>query len=382
MIPLAVPNLTGNEARYLQECINSTFVSSVGPFVDKLENMVASATDAKLAVCTASGTAGLHLALKSIGVQQGELVILPAFTFIASANAIDYCGAIPWLMEISETSWCLDPDALRGNLEKHTELKNNCCIHKESGRRVAAIMPVHTLGHPSDMDAIMEVAGEFGLDVIADAAAAIGSEYKSRPMGPLGARLAVFSFNGNKTITSGGGGVICGDDEELLKRIKHLSTTARVTEKYDHDEVGYNYRITNVEAAVGCAQMERLSEFIEKKRNIRKKYNQAFDGIAGISLFPEEEWAISAAWFSGIVINDADPGAMDEIRHALRKENIEARPFWKPIHLQAPYRHAIFGKLDYTDYIWSRILTLPCSTGLTESDQEYVINSLMSMLKQ
>jgi predicted outer membrane repeat protein len=285
-------------------------------------------------------------------------------------------------MDIEEDSWCLDPNSLLTNLEKFTENKKGECIHSDTGRRVAAIMPVHTLGHPADMDEIVQIGQNYEIPVIADAAAALGAKYKSEPMGTLGAELAVFSFNGNKTITSGGGGAICSDNDSLLKHIKHLSTTARSSDKYDHDEVGFNYRITNIEAAVGCAQMERICEFIRIKRMIRDSYNEALGNVNGVSLFPEAEWAESAAWFSGIVIESDNYGTMDMIRTMLRENNIDARPFWKPVHLQVPYKHSIKEDLSVTESIWDRVLTLPCSTGLTKDEQDYVISAVLKILKR
>jgi hypothetical protein len=258
MIPLAVPNLAGNEARYLQDCVATNFVSSVGPFVRRFEEMVAAATGAADAVAVSSGTVGLHLALVTAGVGRDDLVILPALTFIASANAIAHCGATPWLLDVSAESWTLDPAALDRTLAAETERRGGRLLHRASGRRVAAVMPVHTLGHPADMDAIAAIAAHHRLAVIADGAAALGATYKGRRPAELGAALTVLSFNGNKTVTAGGGGAVIGTDAGLLGIARHLSTTARVGEAYEHDRVGYNYRMTSLQAAVGCAQMEQL----------------------------------------------------------------------------------------------------------------------------
>jgi dTDP-4-amino-4,6-dideoxygalactose transaminase len=376
MIPLCVPHLGGNEGRYLQECVDSTFVSSVGPFVDRLATMTALAAGAVTAVPTASGTTGLHLALAALGIGQNDLVVLPSFTFIASANAISHCGAKPWLMDIDPVSWTLDPILLEVTLEAETEQRGGVLRHKATGARVAAIMPVYTLGQPADMDAICAVAARFGLPVVADAAAAIGSTYKGRPPGQMGALLSVFSFNGNKTVTSGGGGAVFGNDTDLLAHAAHLSSTARAGTAYSHDRVGFNYRMTNLEAAVGCAQLEQLDGFIAAKRRIRARYDQAFGGMVGVGLFPDPEWAESACWFSGLVLDRPAP----PVCAALREDGIEARPFWMPVHLQAPYKTCPTTPMPVAERIWDRVITLPCSTNLGIEDQDKVIGSLKRIL--
>ena len=265
-VPLAVPDLTGNEERYLRDCVQSNFVSSVGPFVDRFEGLVAGACGAREAVATSAGTTGLHVALLAAGVAPGDLVLLPSLTFIASANAIAHCGAIPWLVDVDPASWTLDVSTFARCLERDTGRRDGKLVHRGSGRRVSAVMPVHTLGTPADMAPIVELAREHGLAVVADAAAALGARYRGREVGQCGAHLSVFSFNGNKTVTCGGGGAVCGDDPALVARVRHLATTARAGAAYDHDEVGFNYRMTNVEAAIGCAQMERLDTLIAAKR--------------------------------------------------------------------------------------------------------------------
>ncbi len=380
MIPLAVPNLAGNEARYLQDCVDTGFVSSVGPFVRRFEEMVAGATDATDAVAVASGTVGLHLALVSAGVTHNDLVVLPALTFIASANAIAHCGATPWLMDVTDESWTLDPALLDRTLAAETEQRGDALVHRASGRRVAAIMPVHTLGHPADMDAIVSVAARYDLPVVADGAATLGATYHGRRPADWGAVLTVLSFNGNKTVTAGGGGAILGKDKALLDRVRHLSTTARVGSDYDHDAVGYNYRMTNLQAAVGCAQMESLGRFVAAKRRIAATYDQAFADISGVERFPQTAWAESACWFSGLVLPSAMVEKVPAIRERLRGNRIDARPFWKPMQLQAPYRDAPRTATPVTDRLWRRVLTLPCSTNLTSEDQDRVIAATRAAL--
>lgn len=380
MIPLAVPNLTGNERKYLNKCIDTTFVSSVGEFVNRIEEMTAKLCGAKYGVATSSGTTGLHLALTGCGVKRDELVIIPTFTFIATANAVAHCGAVPWLLDISADSWNLDISQLEKELKENTVWEDEIVVHKKTGRRIAAIMPVYTLGNVPDMDKINKIARDFRLPVIADAAASIGAEYKSKKIGEL-ADLTVISFNGNKTVTAGGGGMIVGNDEKLMKKLKHLSTTARVTAEYDHDMVGFNYRMTNVQAAIGCAQLERAEEFVEKKRAIRKFYNKAFADVERVSLFPIPDEVESGCWFSGIVLNQGNLQEVRRICQRLRESGIEARSFWKPVHLQKPYCNALqAGSLEVSSGLWEKILTLPCSTNITEKELKYVVATVKEIL--
>ena len=361
MIPIAVPNLAGNEARYLQECVDSNYVSSVGPFVDRFEEMVAAASGAPHAVATSSGTTGLHVALTALGVQRDDLVILPSLTFIASANAISQCGATPWLFDVSRDSWTLDPEAVAEALARQTVRRGRELVHKRTGRRVSALMPVHTLGTPAEMDALAGIAREYELPVVTDAAAALGARYRSRPVGSLGAELAVFSFNGNKTVTAGGGGAVVGQDEALCARVRHLSTTARAKAAYEHDMVGFNYRMTNLQAAVGCAQLERLEDLVEAKRRIARAYAEGLGDLPGIGVFPVPPWAESACWYSGVTLGRP---TVSEAVSRLRDKEISSSPFWKPIHLQAPYADAPREDTQVTDEFWSKILVLPCSTQL------------------
>ena len=364
----------------MQECVESNFVSSVGPFVDRFEEDVMKASGALGAVATTSGTAGLVLALKALGVRQGDLVILPSYTFVASANAIAHCGAIPWLFDVEARSWTLDSDQVKECLELQTERREKELIHLKSGRRVGAIMPVYTFGTPANMDAFKIISEEYYLPLVADAAAALGASYRERNLGKL-ADLTVFSFNGNKTITSGGGGMVVGIEKGLLQRIRHLSTQARLGSHYDHDEVGFNYRMTNLQAAVGCAQLERLDEFVSAKRSIAKKYNQAFMGIPGVGIFPQVSYAESACWFSGITINKPILKGVNSVCQQMRENGIEGRTFWKPIHLQAPYSDSPYTSLEVTESFWSKILTLPCSTNLTDGEQGKVIDVVSNLLK-
>jgi dTDP-4-amino-4,6-dideoxygalactose transaminase len=375
MIPLAVPDLSGNEARYLQECVDSTYVSSVGPFVERFEEITAAACGTEDAVATASGTAALHLALTAVGVGRDDLVLMPALTFIAPANAVSYTGARPLFLDSARESWTLDPIALQLFLQNDCELSASGPIHRASGQRLAAILTVHTLGHPSDMGRLSAIANEWRLPLVADAAAAIGAEYRDRSA-IAQATLSAVSFNGNKTVTCGGGGLVTGADRNLLQRIRHLSTTARVGTNYDHDDIGFNYRMTNLQAAVGCAQMERLETLLAAKRRIADRYDAAFAGIEGLSPFPRAPWGQSAFWYCGTLIGDESSNTADELIAALNESGIGARQFWKPMHRQTPYRDNPRGPLAVTDDLWHRIVTLPCSSGLTETDQSFVIDTV------
>jgi perosamine synthetase len=373
MIPLAVPNLAGNEAAYLEECVTSTFVSTVGPFVGRLEELVADAAGCRGAVAVSTGTAGLHLALRVVGVGPGDLVVLPALTFIASANAIAYGGASPWLFDVDPVSLTIDAAQVAEAFARDVVPGPDGPVHAPTGRRVAAMLPVHTLGHPADLDPLLVVAAEHGLPVVADAAAALGARYRGRPVGRTGADISVFSFNGNKTVTAGGGGALVADDDALLARARHLSTTARVGADYDHDEVGFNYRMTNVQAAVGCAQLEQLDTFVAAKRRIQDTYTERLADLPDLTPLPEAPWAESARWFAGFSLSGWDADRVASLRAGLREDGIDARPFWKPMHLQRPYAGAPTEPLPVTEDLWQRIVNLPCSTGITDDELDHVV---------
>ncbi|MBM3546548.1 MAG: pyridoxal-5'-phosphate-dependent protein [Alphaproteobacteria bacterium] len=380
MIPHARPVMSDKESLYLQECVTTNFVSSVGPFVDRFERQVAEATGCAGAVATSSGTTALHASLLTVGVGRDDLVVLPSFTFIASANAIAHCGAMPWLMDVDAESWTLDAGLVRRAFDRETHRDGDQLIHAPTGRRVAAIMPVHTLGVAADMEALSRIAAEHRLPIVADAAAAIGATFRGRPIGAMGADLSVISFNGNKTITAGGGGAIVGNDAPLLRLARHLTTTARAGEEYAHDRVGYNYRMTNLQAAVGCAQMDRWQEMVEAKKRIRRRYDEAFGNHPSLSAFPDPPDRESACWLSGIRIRLTSP-SIESLRERLRAEGIETRAFWQPVHRQLPYREAPASEMPVTELLWRTILTLPCSTDLSEADQTRVIDAVRSAVQ-
>lgn len=378
VIPLAIPNVGPLEAAYVQRCFDDNFVSTVGPFVDQLEREFAALCGVPQGVAVAAGTMGLHASLVALGVRHGDVVVLPNFTFIASANAISHAGARPWLLDVTPESWTLDAAELeRALAEECVRDADGALRLKATGERVAAVMPVYCLGMPADMDRIVPVARQYGLPVLADAAAAVGARYKGRPIGEL-ADASCFSFNGNKTITTGGGGMVVGADAALLKHIKHITSTARIGTDYDHDVVGFNYRMTNLEAAMGCAQLARLEEFLTAKRRIRKAYDTAFAQHPKVSLFPDVTWAESAYWLSGLVLENG--AAVERAVAELKARNIIARKFWKPMTLQQPYLEAPRRPTPVSDGLWERVLTLPCSTSLTEADQARVITAMQEIL--
>ena len=378
MIPLAMPNLNGKEKEYLINCIDSTYVSSVGEYVNRLEEMCKEACGCEYAVATSAGTTGLHAALTAIGVGRDDLVLLPTFTFIASANAVHHCGADPWLMDITE-EWCMDVAQTERVLREECDFEDGKVIRKKDKRRVAAIMPVYTLGNIPDMESFRALADQYNLPLLADAACAIGATWRGKQLGEL-ADLSVVSFNGNKTITCGGGGMVFGNDEAMVGKVRHLTTTARVNAEYEFDMPGFNYRMTNLQAAVGCAQMERLEEFVEKKRWVRRYYKEKLSDLTGISFFPETEGA--SCWFSGIVLEKAD--GLSNVRRicaGLKEKGIEARSFWKPVHLQQPYAEVPRADVSRTEALWNRIVTLPCATNITEEEVETVVHAVREILK-
>lgn len=376
VIPLATPDLSGNEGRYLQECVTTGFVSSVGPFVTRFEKMVAAATGAREAVAVCSGTAGLHVALVAAGVRPGDMVIVPSFTFIATANAIVHAGGVPWIFDISPADWNLDPALVSEVLAAQTRMEAGTCIHKGTGRRVAAVLPVHVLGLAADMPAFVALCHDYRLRLVADAACAIGATLNGRSIADMGADLSVISFNGNKTVTSGGGGAIVGNDGALVGLVRHLSTTARRGTAYDHDQVGFNHRMTNLQAAVGCAQIERIATLLDAKRRIRATYDHAFRQIQALAPFPCGDRAENVCWLSGVVATDG--AGASALRAHLNASGIEAKPFWKPLHLQDPYRNSPQTGQPVSEGLWQRVVTLPCSTHLTEADQARIIGAVLS----
>jgi len=377
MIPLSIPNLSGREGEYLQACIESGFVSTAGPFVPEFEERLAVYTGAAAAVSTNTGTAGLHLAMHVLGVKQNDLVIMPSMTFIASANAISLCGAMPLIVDINPETWLLNADLVEALLERRTRADKRGRIHIETGRCVSAIMVVYTNGLVPDMTRFRDIADRFGLKLLADAAAAIGARREGVDIGKLGADLSVLSFNGNKTITSGGGGVVLGEDTALIEKCRHLSSTARVGLDYEHDEVAFNYRMTNIQAAVGLAQMEQVDSFIERKKQVRAFYNNVLCADERIGAFPVIMGHDDPCWLSGVTLKGID---VDRIIVELAAEGVQARRFYRPVHLQKPYTNAPSLLDASAESVWPGIITLPCSSNIKDEQLQQVVEHFFSIV--
>ena len=364
-VPLHEPRFSGNESKYVQECIESTFVSSVGKFVDRFEKEIADYTRAKYAVAVVNGTAALHVTLLLAGVESGDEVLVPALSFVATANAIRYCGAVPHFVDSEERTLGMDPEALRNYLQSSSEQRDGICVNRNTGCPIRAIIPVHIIGHPCDLGGLIAVAKDFNLTLIEDAAESLGSTYQDQHTGTFGL-LGTLSFNGNKTITTGGGGAILTDDPKLAKRAKHLTTTAKLPHRWEylHDEVGYNYRMPNLNAALGCAQLEQLPEFLALKRRLFECYQEAFRSIPQVSLFAEPEGSRSNYWLQTLLLDDSVANQRDAILEATNNVGLMTRPVWKLLHKLAPYRDCPCAPLPVAESLERRIVNLPSSTGL------------------
>ena len=320
------PTMQGNEERYLHECVASGMVSSVGPFVKRFEQMLQEVTGARRAVAVSSGTAALQIALRLAGVRQGDEVLVPSLTFIATANAVSYLGAFPHFVDIEETTLGIDPETLRKWLLEISEVTQEGLRNKTTGRIIRALVPMHTFGHPSQIEVLCEVANAFNLVVVEDAAESLGSTYKEKHTGTFGL-LGAVSFNGNKIVTTGGGGAVLTDDDKLANRAKHLSTTAKKPHswEYVHDEIGYNFRMPNINAALGVAQLEQLPEFLSSKRALMDKYRDAFDSIDTVSIMSEPTRSRSNYWLHTLRLNEDGASCRDEILEALNAAGFGAR---------------------------------------------------------
>jgi len=376
-LPLSVPEIRGNEWEYIKECLDTNWVSSVGVFVDRFEQMVAEYVGSKYAVAAVNGTAALHIALLVAGVQPDDEVLVSTLTFIAPANAIRYVGAWPVFIDAEPDYWQMDPQKVAAFIEKECRWRNGVLSNKSTGRRVKAILPVHILGHPVDMDPILEVARKYELVVIEDSAESLGAKYKGKVVGRLG-DIACFSFNGNKIITAGGGGMIVTGNEEWAHKAKYLTTQAKDDPvEYIHNEIGYNYRLTNVQAAMGCAQMEQLDDYVAKKRSISATYAAVLKDVVGITPMREAPWAFSTFWMYTVLVNGAEYG-LDSRRllEKLADERIQTRPFWHPVHDLPPYRDCRAYCIETADRLYMQGLSLPCSVGISEDELLSVVEIL------
>lgn len=358
-IPLHAPFFGGNEKVYLNECIDSTFVSSVGKFVDKFEEVVAAYTGAAKAVVCVNGTNALHLALVLAGVERNDEIITQALTFIATANAISYCGAHPVFTDVDKDTMGLSPNAVDKWLTNHAEIRNDECFNKETGRRIKAVVPMHTFGHPIHLDEMVDVCKKWNLELIEDAAESLGSFYKGKHTGTFG-KIGVLSFNGNKTITTGGGGMLLFKDEELGKYAKHLTTQAKVPHAWEfvHDHIGYNYRMPNINAALGCAQMEQLETILKDKRSTAESYKIYFEDKA-IRFFSEPENCQSNYWLNAVILPDKD----SQIRflEQTNAEGVMTRPIWELMNRLPMFENCQTDDLENTRWFADRVVNLPSS---------------------
>ena len=364
-VALHEPRFGGNEWAYLKECLDSTFVSSVGKFVDRFEAELAAYTGARHAVAVMNGTAALHIALQLAGVQPDDEVLIPALTFVATACAVRYCGASPHFVDSEERTLGVDVDALRDYLQGATELRAGKCVNRSSGRIIRALVPMHVFGHPMDIEAALALARDFRLVLIEDAAESLGSTVHGRHTGTFGV-MGTLSFNGNKTVTTGGGGAILFDDAELARRAKHLTTTAKVPHRweYRHDAVGYNYRMPNLNAALGCAQLEQLDGFIAAKRRLFERYRTAFARVPQVRLMSEPSGSRSNYWLQTLLLDESAAGQRDWILAATNDAGLMTRPVWTLMHLLEPYRDCPRMDLSAAESLVRRIINIPSSSQL------------------
>jgi len=368
LIPLSVPNIAGNEWKYVKDCLDTGWISSVGSYVTQFEQMVAQFAGAKYGVATVNGTSALHISLLLSGVKPDDYVILPNLTFVASANSIKYIGAEPILIDADPDYWQMDLDLLEEFLENETDEKNGELIYIQDGRRIAAIMPVHILGNMCDMDRFASIIKKYPLPVVEDATEALGTRYKGKHAGTF-SPLGCFSFNGNKIISTGGGGVIVSDNEELAKKAKHITNTAKASvDEYYHDEVGYNYRLVNILAAVGVAQMELLPSFIKRKKEAVAFYKKELAGVADIRFQKESPDVETNGWLFTIQTKH-----QQQLLDHLNANKILSRRFWMPMNKLPMYKDCPYiQKKDNADYIYNTCLSIPCSTSITDEQLEIV----------
>lgn len=364
-IALHEPTMGGNEWAYVKECLDTGWVSSVGSFVDRFAILLASYTGTKFAIPTVNGTAALHICLQLADVQPGDEVLVPAVTFIATANAVAYCGAIPNFVDCSEQTLGIDPDKLNSYLSKISSITSTGCWNRSTGRRIKAIVPMHALGHPVDLDPLMEVCQRYKLEIVEDASESLGSFYKGRHTGSFG-KVAALSFNGNKTITTGGGGAVLTNDESLANMAKHLTTVAKLPHpwRFAHDQVGYNYRLPNLNAALGVAQLERLPQLLRQKRQLALSYQQAFQGAKDIQVLIEPTFAKSNYWLNALILTDVSSLYLEDLLHLTNSEGIMTRPLWTPLHQQVMYKNSPRMDLTTTESLASRVINIPSSAFL------------------
>lgn len=359
------PEFAGNEWEYVKACLDSGWVSTAGSFVDRFEDMIREVTGAPHAIATVNGTSALHAAFMLAGVGRDDEVIMPAVTFVATANAAAYLGAVPHFADIDERSLGIDVARLAAHLEEHAERRDDGSYNLSTGRKIAAVTCVHTYGHPVDLDPLAALCERYGVALIEDAAESLGTLYKGRHTGNHGL-LSTLSFNGNKIITTGGGGAILTADDELATRARHLTTTAKLPHRweFDFDRTGFNYRLPNINAALGCAQLEQLTDFVSRKRALAEAYHRAFADVAGVTAFAETDFAHSNYWLNVILLDSAEAGLRDPLLVRLNDAGVMSRPCWVPMHRLEMYRNNPAMALDVTEDHYRRLICIPSSAGL------------------
>ena len=360
VVPLHAPTFRGNEKKYLNECIDSTFVSSVGKFVDRFEEMMVDYTGTQKAVVCVNGTNALHMAMLLVGVEREDEVITQALTFIATCNAISYIGAHPVFIDVDKDTMGLSPDAMEAWLKENAIIKGESCYNRRTGRKIKACVPMHTFGHPVHLDKLIEVCNRYHLELIEDAAESLGSFYKGKHTGTFG-KIGAISFNGNKTITTGGGGMLLFQDEKLGNFAKHLTTQAKVPHRWEfvHDHIGYNYRMPNINAALGCAQMENLDHYITDKRETANIYREFFKEIDGIDFFEEPVNCRSNYWLNVVILKDRN--AQQEFLQFTNNNGIMTRPIWELMNRLPMFEHCQHDSLENTIWFADRVVNIPSS---------------------
>jgi len=364
-IALHEPWFFGNEWNYVKDCIDSGWVSSVGAYVDRFEQMISEYTGIGGVIAVVNGTAALHVCLLLSGVGLNEEVLVPSLSFVATANAVSYCGAVPHFVDVDEQTLGLDPFKLADYLTDVAEMRDGICFNRISGRAIRAVVPMHTFGHPVDLDHLVEVCMRFGLVMVEDAAESLGSFYKGKHTGSLG-RCAALSFNGNKTVTTGGGGAILTTDRGLADRARHITTTAKSPHRWAfyHDAIGYNYRMPNLNAALGCAQLEQLPLFISNKRALADRYQEAFRLVRGMVFFLEPDHGVSNYWLNSLILNEESSEYRETLLEVLNDEGLMARPVWTPLHRLPMYGTCPRMEMQVTERLERRIVNIPSSASL------------------
>ncbi|MCR6523198.1 LegC family aminotransferase [Lysinibacillus capsici] len=357
-VPLHEPTFNEKEVEYVSDCIETGWVSSVGAYVTRFEEDLAKFVGVKRAVAVVNGTASLHIALKAVGVEAQDEVLMPSLTFIATANAVSYLQAVPHFVDVNEETLGVDPVKLEQYLVQIGEMRGGVLFNKQTNRRIKALVPMHTFGHPCMMDELVAICEKYHIVLVEDAAESLGSYYKGKHTGTFG-KVSAMSFNGNKIMTTGGGGAILTDDEELANYMKHITTTAKVPHKWEfvHDEIGYNYRMPNINAALGCAQLEKLRIFIEQKRSLTNFYDKLVATIDGVRLMKEPVHTSSNYWLQTIVLDETYK--RDEVLQLLNDEGIMSRPIWTPMHELGMYKGCPRMDLMVTEKLKRKVINIP-----------------------